>query len=78
MHIQNQYKKLKIKIHINNKDNKELFYRIEPVRFKKYFDFLAFLTLSPARIRNESMTCSAVSVSVDSLVIKSKKASKVT
>lgn len=35
-------------------------------------------TLSPARIRKESMTCSAVSVSVDSLVMKSKKASKVT
>ena len=33
------------------------------------------LTLSAASIRNESMTCSAVSTSVDSLVMKSKKQS---
>lgn len=35
-------------------------------------------TLSDAKILNESMTCSAVSVSVLSRVIKSKKASKCT
>lgn len=34
------------------------------------------ITLSPARIRNESITCSAVSVSVVSRVMKSRKASK--
>ena len=37
-----------------------------------------FLTLSAARIRKESMTCSAVSTSVDSLVIKSRKQSNCT
>lgn len=35
-------------------------------------------TLSPAKILKLSMTCSAVSVSVDSLVMKSKKASNET
>lgn len=37
-----------------------------------------FLTLSDAKILKESMTCSAVSVSVFSRVIKSRKASKCT
>ncbi len=36
------------------------------------------LTLSPARILNDCMTCSAVSVSVVSRVMKSRKASNVT
>lgn len=36
------------------------------------------LTLSPARMRKLSITCSAVSVSVDSRVMKSRKASKCT
>ena len=37
-----------------------------------------FITLSAARIRNESITCSAVSTSVDSLVMKSRKQSNCT
>ena len=40
--------------------------------------FFNILTLSAARIRNESITCSAVSTSVDSLVIKSRKQSNCT
>lgn len=40
--------------------------------------WVIFFTLSPARILKESITCSAVSTSVDSRVMKSKKASNVT
>lgn len=59
--------------------------RIEPLRSSSQLlispvrkDYLKQLTLSAARILKESMTCSAVSTSVDSRVMKSRKASKCT
>ena len=77
-----------IKIIINLIRNEEILFAwkkiVDKVSIKSIIkliqekELLARLTWSPARILKDSMTCSAVSVSVASRVIKSRKDSKVT
>lgn len=57
---------------------KDIWLKIQYVTEVKFSAVLERFTLSEAKILNESMTCSAVSVSVFSRVMKSRKASKCT